>query len=76
MAKWHPRDELSCQAELDRLDADYERVKGQFTAACKSNAARAYELSAELQALSRRMFQLEKREFDRLVVRVGEAALG
>ena len=76
MAKWHPRDELSCRDELDRLDAEYDRVKEQFMAACKSDRDRAYELSAELQALRGRMLELEEREYERLVVQVGEPARG
>jgi len=76
MAQWHPRDEFSCQAELDQLDEQYERLKQQYLVERNGNRQRAYEISAELQVLRHKMLKLEEREFERLVVRAGEAVVG
>lgn len=65
--EWHPRDELSCAAELDRLDEEYARLKTEFEVACEANGQGAHELSRGLQTLRRTMFELEEREFETLV---------
>ena len=74
MRKWHPRDEFSCREELDRLDAENRQLRKRFVAVCETDTDSAYELSRQMQALRKKMFELEKKEYDRLVKRPREAA--
>jgi len=74
MLEWDPRKAISCYDELERLDREYDRIKKKFRTACDREDRFPYELSEELQALRRKMFELEKQEFDKLVARRRETA--